>query len=99
VPTNIHDDYLGRNASIGFEGQFPARASAPYLYGDPTDHISAYVHNRAQYTREIEYVRIDLTWFKANIPWIERNKVETHEVFRQRQEELDRSRTRVTLYA
>jgi hypothetical protein len=90
VPSNIHDDYLPRNPSIVFEGQYPTRASAPYLYGDPADHISAYVHNRAQYTREIEYVRIDLTWFKANIPWIERNKVETYEVFRQRQEELDK---------
>jgi hypothetical protein len=90
VPTNIHDNYLPRNTSVDFEGQYPTRASAAYLYGDPTDHIAAYVHNRAQYTREIEYVRIDLSWFKANIPWIERNKAETHEVFRQRKEELDK---------
>ena len=90
VPTNIHDVYLARNTSVDFEGQYPTRASAAYLYGDPTDHIAAYIHNRAQYTREIEYVRIDLLWFKANIPWIERNKAETYEVFRQRKEELDK---------
>jgi hypothetical protein len=88
VPTNLHDDYLPRSISVNFEGQYPTRARAPYLYGDPADHIAAYTDNRAQYTREIEYVRVDLIWFRSNIPWIERNKVETHDVLQQREEEL-----------